>query len=189
MKEILSLGLEIPGAVSGLRLEPANGLAMPRHFHEVNASMHFTPDGGKDSLELAVLWRDAGGGRAAVNLRLGDLPGGVRTEGSWSAVEEHFGRARTDAIQVAAEWLAAIERGAHEFVFAQTFHVVQRITAAARAGQPPGGDHVVRNRSEGTRRSALAHLNLWVQQVYPQWAGPHALRDQDRASRTSDRRL
>jgi hypothetical protein len=43
IKEILTLGREIPGAVSDLRLEPAHGLAIPRHFHQVNAYMHFTP--------------------------------------------------------------------------------------------------------------------------------------------------
>lgn len=188
IKEILNLGREIPGAVSGLRLEAAAGLAIPRHFHQVNAFMHFTPAGGEESLEVAVVWRDAGHEQTAVDLRLGDLPGRSRTEGTWSAVQEVFGPARTEEIQVAAEWLAAIERGAHEFVFVQTFHVVQRIMAAARTGQPPGGHQVVWNRSEGTRRSALAHLNQWVQEVYPQWAGPREARRQVRAPRTSDRR-
>jgi hypothetical protein len=189
IKEILSLGREIPGAVSGLRLEPAHGLAIPRHFHQVNAYMHFTPAGGEESLEVGVEWRDAGGEQTAVDLRLGDLPGRSHTEGTWNVVQEIFGPARTEAIQVAAEWLAAIERGAHEFVFVRTFHVVQRIRAAARAGQPPGGDQVVWNRSEGTRRSALAHLNLWVRDVHPQWAGPLDGRGQGQVPRTSDRRV
>jgi hypothetical protein len=139
-------------------------------------------------LEVAVVWRDAGGEQTAVDLRLGDLPGRSPTEGTWNAVQEIFGPARTDAIQVAAEWLAAIERGAHEFVFVRTFHVVQRITAAARAGQPPGGHQVAWNRSEGTRRSALARLNLWVREVYPQWAGPRDGQSQIGTPRTSDRR-
>jgi hypothetical protein len=188
LKGVLSLGRELPGAVSGLRFEPAQGLPIPRHFHEVNAFMHFTPDGGEDALDVGVVWRDAGGDQAAVDLRLGGLPDRARTEGSWSVVREIFGPTRTQVIQVAAEWLAAVERGAHEFVFAQTFHVVQRILAATRAGRSPGGDEVVWNRSEGTRRSALAHVNLWVHDVCPHWAGlPPENGQGDRERRLSDR--
>ena len=188
LKGVLRLGRDLPGAVSGLRLEPAQGLPIPRHFHEVNAFMHFTPDGGEDSLDVGVVWRDAGGERAAVDLRLGGLPDTARTKGSWSVVQEIFGPTRTQVIQVAAEWLAAVERGVHEFVFAQTFHVVQRILAATRAGQSPGGDEVVWNRSEGTRRSALAYVDLWVQDICPQWAGLCAGNGQgDLERRLSDR--
>jgi hypothetical protein len=189
LKEVLRLGRDLPGAVSGLRFEPAGGLPIPRHFHEVNAFMHFTPEGGQDSLEVGVVWRDAGGDQAAVDLRLGGLPDRARTEGSWNVVEDIFGPTRTQVIQVAAEWLAAVERGAHEFVFAQTFRVVQRILAATRAGQSPGGDQVVWNRSEGTRRSALAHVNLWVQDVCPHWAGLRVENGRvDREPRTSEKR-
>ena len=188
IKEVLGLGRELPGTVSGLRFKPAQGLTIPRHFHEVDAFMHFTPGGGEDSLEMAVVWRDAGGEQAAVDLQLGGLPGRACTEGNWKVVQEIFGPTRTQVIQVAAEWLAAVERGAHEFVFAQTFHVVQRIMAATRAGQSPGGEEVVWNRSEGTRRSTLAHVNLWVRDVCPQWVGfpaKNGAPDPDR--RTSDR--
>jgi hypothetical protein len=188
IKEVLGLGSELPGAISGLRLETAQGLAIPRHFHEVNAYMHFTPAGGDDSLEVAIVWRDTGGEQAAVDLRLAGLPDRARTEGSWNVVQEIFGPTRTQVIQVAAEWLAAVERGAHEFVFAQTFYVVQRIMAASRGGHSPGGDAVVWNRSEGTRRSALAHVNRWVADVCPQWAGLRAGNGPlDREPRTSDR--
>jgi hypothetical protein len=187
IKEVLGLGCGLPGAISGLRLEPAKDLAVPRHFHEVNAFMHFTPAGGDDSLDVAIVWR-AAGEQAAVDLRLGGLPGRARTEGSWKVVQEIFGPTRTQVIQVAAEWLAAVERGAHEFVFAQTFHVVQRILAATRAGHSPGGDQVVWNRSEGTRRSAIAHVNLWVHDVSPQWAGLRAGSDPlDQVPKTSGR--
>ena len=72
--------------------------------------------------------------------------------------------------------------------FVRTFHVVQRLKAAARAGRPPGSHQVVWNRSEGARRSALAHLNLWVREVYPQWAGPRDGRSQIGTPRKSDRR-
>jgi hypothetical protein len=191
MKEVLGLGHELSGAVSDLRFEPPHGLATPRHFHEVNASMHFTPAGGEDSSDIAVVWRDAGGGHAAVELRLGGLPdNAARTGRCWNAVQGFYGPARTEAIETAAEWLAAVESGAHEFVFAQTFDVIQRIAAATRAGQPPGDDQVVWNRCEGTRRSALAHLNLWVREVCPLWAGPPAgsLRP-DREPTTSDWQL
>lgn len=174
LKTVLYLGRALPGAVSGLRFEPAEGLAIPRHFHEVNASMRFTPAGGDGSLDVAVVWRDAGGEQVAVDLRLGGLPGRAPAEGSWSDVEEVFGTTRTQVIQVAAEWLAAAERCTHEFVFAQTFQVVQRIMAATRAGRSPGGDQVVWNRSEGTRTSALAHVGLWVSEVCPEWAGQGA---------------
>ena len=91
-------------------------------------------------------------------------------------------------IQVAAEWLAAVERGVHEFVFAQTFHVVQRILAASAQGSRPAATRSVWTVSEGTRRSALAHANLWVQEICPQWAGLRAGNGQgDLERRLSDR--
>lgn len=189
IKEALSLGSEMQGAVSGLRFEPAGGLAVPRHFHEVDAFMEFTPAGGEDSLGVAVVWRDPGSEQLAVDLRLGELPERALAESSWADVGEFFGPARTEAIQAAAQWLAAIERGAHDFVFAQTFHVVQRIAAAARAGQSPGNDQVVWNRTAGTRRSALAHLNLWVREVDPLWAAVPPGSDPDQAPRASGRQV
>ena len=52
--------------------------------------MHFTPDEAKTPWNSLFSGVTPAGGRAAVNLRLGDLPDGARTKDSWSAVEEHF---------------------------------------------------------------------------------------------------
>jgi hypothetical protein len=166
MKDLLVPGREMRGTVSGLRFESARGLALPNHFHKVNVFLRFTPAGG-DPLEVAVIWRGAGDGTAALDVRLSDLPGNEWGGGSWTAVQAFFGPARTKAIQLAAEWLAVLEHGAHEFVFSETFPVVQRIEQASRAGLSPGGDEVVWYRAEGVRRSAVAHLNHWVCEVYP----------------------
>ncbi|MCU1532539.1 MAG: hypothetical protein JWO49_2110 [Arthrobacter sp.] len=166
MKDLLVHGQEMHGTVSGLRFESARGLPLPNHFHKVNVFLDFTPVGGEDPLDVAVIWRDAGDGTAALDVRLSNLPGSEAGDGSWNAVHT-FDPARTKAIQRAVEWLAVLEHGAHEFVFGETFPVVQRVDEAARAGLSPGGDEVVWCRAEGVRRSAVAHLNHWVREVYP----------------------
>ncbi|MCU1562961.1 MAG: hypothetical protein JWN05_1340 [Arthrobacter sp.] len=167
MKDLLVRGRDTHGTVSGLRFESARGLALPNHFHKVNVFLRFTPGGGEAPLNLAVVWRDAGDGTAALDVRLSGLPGSGWGDGSWTAVQAFFGPARTKAIQLAAEWLAVLEHGAHEFVFGETFPVLQRIEEASRAGLSPGGDEVVWHRAGGVRRSAVADLNRWAREAYP----------------------
>jgi hypothetical protein len=153
MKDLLVRGRDTHGTVSGLRFESARGLALPNHFHKVNVFLRFTPAGGEDPLNLAVVWSDAGDGTAALGVRLSDLPCNEWSNGSWHAVQAFFGPARTKAIQLAAEWVAVLEHGAHEFVFGETFPVLQRIHEASRAGLSPGGDEVVWHRVAGSEEA------------------------------------
>jgi hypothetical protein len=165
LKDLLARGRGIPGTVSGLRFEPAPGLSLPNHFHKVNVFLRFTPAGGRNPTEVAAIWHDRGEGTAALDVvRLSGHPGigvGVAGRDTGGAGEAPGMR----AIQHAAEWLAAVEHGAHEFVFDETFPVVQRLEEARRAGSSPGDDEVLRSRAEAVRRSALAHLNRWAQEV------------------------
>ncbi|MEV5054332.1 hypothetical protein [Arthrobacter sp. LAR12-1-1.1] len=166
MKDLLVRGLEMNGILSDVRFESAQGLALPNHFHKVNVYLRFTPAGSEDLVEAAVIWRDAGEGTAVLDAELSDLPGTEGRDGRRKAGQVRGGLARSRAIQLAIEWLAAIEHAAHEFVFSETFPVVQRIGEASHAGHSPGGPEVVWCRAEGVRSSALAHLNQWAREVY-----------------------
>jgi hypothetical protein len=137
MKDLLVRGRDTHGTVSGLRFESARGLALPNHFHKVNVFLRFTPAAGEAPLNLAVVWRDAGHGTAALDVRLSGLPGSGWGDGSRTAVQAFVGPARTKAIQLAAEWLAVLEHGAPEFVFGETFPVLQRMRKPRGQGFRP----------------------------------------------------
>jgi hypothetical protein len=167
IKDLLIRGRDLTGNISDLRLESARGIALPNHFHKVNVFLRFTPAGGLKPVEVTAIWRDAGEGTAALDVGLSDLPDTGRFDGRGSAGHSRVDRTRSKAIQRATEWLAALEHAAHEFVFSETIPVVQRIAEASHAGHSPCGPEFVWRRAEGARRSALAHLNQWVREVYP----------------------
>ncbi|WP_306915363.1 MULTISPECIES: hypothetical protein [unclassified Arthrobacter] len=167
MKDLLIRGRETHGSVSGLRFDAAPGLALPNHFHKVNVFLRFTPVGGQNPTELAVIWHDRGEGTAALDVRFSDIPGSETGAGSRKAGGVYVVAQIMEAIQVATEWLAALEHGGHEFVFAETFPVVQRMEEARRAGLSSVDDEVLRCRAEAVRRSAVAHLNQWAREVFP----------------------
>lgn len=167
IKDLLIRGLGATGNISSLRFRAARGLALPNHFHKVNVYLRFTPAGWQDPVKVAAVWRDAGDGTAALDVGLSDPPETGRSAWPWIIAATRPEPARSPAIQAAREWLAAIEHAAHEFVFSETFPVLQRIAEASHAGCSPAGGEVVRCRAEGARRSALAHLNQWAREVYP----------------------
>jgi hypothetical protein len=167
IKDLLIRGRDLTGNISDLRLESARGIALPNHFHKVNVFLRFTPAGGQKPVEVTAIWRDAGDGTAALDVGLSGLPGTGGSDGRWSAGHARVDRSRSRAIQLATEWLAALEHAAHEFVFSETLPVVQRIAEASHASHSPCGPDFVWRRAEGARRSALAHLNQWVREVYP----------------------
>jgi hypothetical protein len=166
LKDLLVRGPGRNATVAGLRFESAQGLALPNHFHKVNVYLRFAPPGSDALVNAAAIWRDAGEGTARLEVGLSDSPCTVRYDRRRQRHPAHGDPASAKAIQVASEWLAAIEHAAHEFVFNETFPVVQRIAEATFEGHAPGGPEVVWCRAEGVRSSALAHLNQWVREVY-----------------------
>lgn len=62
-------------------------------------------------------------------------------------------------MQIATEWLAALEHAAHEFVFSESFPVVQHIAEATFEGHPPGGPEIVWCRQ---RESGAAHWHTSI---------------------------
>lgn len=162
IKDLLSRGLGLNSTVVGLRFESAQGLALPNHFHKVNVFLRCAPTGSEVPVNLAAFWRDAGEGTARLDVGRTNSSGTEQCDGRWEV-----GPAATREIQVATEWLAALEHAAHEFVFSEAFPVVQRIAEATFEGHSPGGPEIVWCRAEGVRNSALAHLNQWVREVYP----------------------
>lgn len=173
MRGLLSDGRSLPGKVSGLLYETAEGLALPGHTHKVNVRLHFQPDGSEDRIGLAVIWSDLGDGAgAALDSSIFDLPTAADvSHPSWGSVRAFFGPAGSKAIEEATDWLSLLEKNGHEFVFSQCFPVVQRLEVAAQAGVPTGGDLVIWNRVDGVRRSAVARLNLWAGEYYPEAPG------------------
>lgn len=172
MKELLDLEEHLDGTVSDLRFEAAQGLPLPQHFHKVNVFASFAPADGKDQIGIALVWSDAGGGAAGLDVKLSAGPHGVDPPGEGDPDTERLIRAAdAQAIALATRWMAVLETGAHEFVFSETVHVVQRLEAASRAGLAPGGDEVVWYRADGARQSAVAHLNQWVREHYAEQDG------------------
>jgi hypothetical protein len=166
LKDLLVRGRDAHGTTSGLRFESARGLALPNHFHKVNVFLRFTPAAGRYPAEVAVIWHDTGEGTAALDVvKLYDSASGEAGDGGPDAGGVLVDDSRMKAIQHATEWLAAVEHGAHEFVFDETFPVVQRLEEARRAGVPPGDDEVLWCRAEAVRSSAVAHLNHWAREV------------------------
>lgn len=173
MRDLLLSGFKVPGKVSGLRFETARGLPLPAHFHKVNIHLHFQPDGGDESLGLALIWSDVGDGDgAALDSSITELPAATGLSGDdWGSVQAFFGPTRVSAIEEVTNWLAMLEHNAHEFVFSQSFPVVQRLEAADQVGLPPGGALVVWHRADAVRRSAVARLNRWAGEYYPEIGG------------------
>jgi hypothetical protein len=157
MKGLLDLEEYLDGTISDLRFTASSGLPLPWHFHKVDVKASFTPADGTAPVTVALVWRDAGGRSAGLDVKLfraGDLD------------SEPFGRSQEKMIEPVTHWMAALENAAHEFVYSETRHVVQRLEAATHVGQAPGGDEVMWNRANGARQSAIARINQWVREHY-----------------------
>lgn len=166
IKDLLIRGLDLNGSISRLRFEPALGLVEPNHFHKVNVSLRFAPAGAGKVVDIGAVWRDAGGVAAALDVELCDAPGTERALGRGDSDSIPANPARSEAIQLAREWLAALEHGAHEFAYSVILPVVQHIPATPYSGQSPGGPESTWRRAEEARSSALAHLNRWAREVF-----------------------
>lgn len=166
IKDLLIRGLDLNGSISSLRFEPALGLVQPNHFHKVNIFLRFTPAGGREVVEIGAVWRDAGGVAAALDVELCDAAGTGRALGLGNSERVAANPAGPEAIQLAREWLAALEHGAHEFAYSVILPVVQHIPETLYSGQLPGDPESTWRRAEGARNSALAHLNRWAREVF-----------------------
>jgi hypothetical protein len=166
IKGLLIRGVDLNGKVSSLRFEPASGLVLPNHFHKVNVFLRFIPAGGREVVAIGAVWRDAGGVAAALDVEPCDEPVTGRDLGHGDTDSVLTSPARSGAIQDAREWLAAVEHGAHEFVYGVTLPVVQRISEAPYAGHLPDGPEMMWRRAAGARSCALAHLNRWAREVF-----------------------